>query len=62
MKELILKLGFLSNQEKKKEKETKAVTNSKAKETPDTDTISGIAFNNDKKENTLKGCFFSKEE
>jgi hypothetical protein len=68
VKELILKLGFLSNQEKGKEKEIKAVTyskaktESKAKETPDSDTISGIAFNNDIKENTLRGCFFTKEE
>ena len=68
MKELILKLGFLSNQEKGKEKEIKAVTYSKekekekAKETPDKDSISGITFNNEIKENTLKGCFFTKEE
>lgn len=69
MKELIFKLGFLSNQEKGKEKEIKAVTYSKekektkAKETPDTDSISGITFNDDEiKENTFKGCFFKNEE
>lgn len=63
MRELFQKLGLLSNQEKKKEikKDTKSQVK-EIKEDQKAEKISGIVFDLDEKENTLRGCFFAKEK
>jgi hypothetical protein len=63
VKELFQKLGFVSNQEGKKE--VKKNTDPQTKgiiENSCSEKLNGIVFNCEKKEDTLKGCFFSKEE
>jgi hypothetical protein len=65
VKRLFEKLGLSNSKEKEKEKEAGKVIKAYTKETKDvyvTGKLNGIAFESMAKDDTLKGCFFSKKE
>ena len=48
--------------DKEKKKEGVKHIKPEIKEKPDAEKLNGIDFNRMEKENTIKGCFFAKEE
>jgi hypothetical protein len=65
VKSLFEKLGLSNSKDSEKEKEAKGVTKASANEKKEiyvTGKLNGIAFESMAKDDTLKGCFFSKKE